>query len=93
MRFFSKRMMERIDYWRGFTGGFLAGVAIGAWIYFSPGKNRKPADLEGFDPEETNHVHLRRESAESAGDPTQLVSENAGASKIDFQRPGHNSAS
>jgi hypothetical protein len=93
MRFFSKRMMERIDYWRGFTGGFLAGVAIGAWIYLSPGKNRKPADLEGFDPEETNHVHLRRDSAESAGDPSWLIPENAGATRMDFQRPSQNHVS
>jgi hypothetical protein len=29
-------MMERIDYWKGFTGGLLAGVAIGTWIYLLP---------------------------------------------------------
>ena len=28
-------MIQRIDYWRGFTGGFLAGVAIGTLIYLS----------------------------------------------------------
>jgi len=49
-------MMERIDYWRGFTGGFLAGVAVGAWIYLSPGKNRKPADLEGLDQGEVDEI-------------------------------------
>jgi len=86
-------MMERIDYWRGFTGGFLAGVAVGAWIYLSPGKNRKPADLEGLDQGEVDEIFLRRESAESAGDPSRLIPENAGATRIDFQRPGQNPAS
>jgi hypothetical protein len=87
-------MMKRIDYWRGFTGGLLAGVAIGAWIYLSPGKGRKSVDLEGFDQEETNNdVYLRRESAESAGDPSLLIPENAGATRMDFQRPSQNPAS
>ena len=47
-------MMQRIDYWRGFTGGLLAGVAIGAWVYFSPRPNRKVADSVDFGREESD---------------------------------------
>ena len=57
-------MMERIDYWRGFTGGLLAGVAIGAWIYSSPARNRKSTDLEGFDDRKSPDLPLNRESPE-----------------------------
>jgi hypothetical protein len=86
-------MIERTDYWRGFTGGLLAGVAIGAWIYLSPGKARKPADLEGLDQGEVDEILLRGESAESAGDPATLIPEHAATTRMDFQRPSQNVAS
>ena len=79
--------MERLDYWRGFTGGLLAGVAIGAWIYSSSGRNRKSTDIEGFDDRKSIDILLNRESAERLGDPSQLVAERAGATRIDFERP------
>lgn len=44
--------MQRIDYWRGFSGGFLAGVAVGALIYFSPNPNKKYEEIEGVVPEQ-----------------------------------------
>jgi hypothetical protein len=78
-------MMERIDYWRGFTGGLLAGVAIGAWVYFSPRTSRETAN---FNREEADDLSLRRESAESAGDPSRLVPQITGAARMDFERPG-----
>ena len=34
-------MMQRMDYWQGFTGGFLAGVALGALLYFIPDLGKK----------------------------------------------------
>jgi hypothetical protein len=40
-------MMERINYWRGFTGGFLAGVAIGTLIYIYPGICKGITGTEG----------------------------------------------
>jgi hypothetical protein len=83
-------MNERIDFWRGFTGGLLAGVAIGAFIYFSP-RVHEGEDIitsDNFDLDRTDEFFLRRDAAESAGDPSRLVHETAGATKIDFERPG-----
>lgn len=79
-------MMERIDYWRGFTGGLIAGVAIGAWIYFSPRAERKVIDSEGFD-RRSDDITPHREAAESAGDPALLVSDAMGSARLDFERP------
>jgi hypothetical protein len=81
-------MMERIDYWRGFTGGFLAGVAIGAWVYFSPRISRKVGDYEGFDRERPDEPSLHRESAESVGDPSWLVPQTGNITRMDFERSG-----
>lgn len=66
---FSQRMMDRVDYWRGFTGGLLAGVAIGAWIYFSPSKS-KTIDSEGFDNEKQSGIFRRRGLEEVAVIPS-----------------------
>jgi hypothetical protein len=86
---FSPYMAERIDFWRGFTGGFLAGVAIGAFIYFSPRSHegRNIAAYNDFDLDETDEFFLRRDSAESAGDPSRLVPQTPGATRIDFESP------
>lgn len=45
-RSFSLEMMDRTEYWRGFTGGLLAGVVLGAWVYFSPRASRKIIDSQ-----------------------------------------------
>jgi len=79
-------MMERIDYWRGFTGGLIAGVAIGAWIYFSSRTERKIIDSESFD-HRPDDLSLRREAAERAGDPARLVPDAMGAARLDLERP------
>jgi hypothetical protein len=63
-------MMERIDYWRGFAGGFLAGVAIGAWIYFSPRKDGEVIDYEHLDRDGSQGLSVHREFAESAAKPS-----------------------
>lgn len=81
--------MERIDYWRGFAGGFLAGVAIGAWIYFTPRKDGKVIDDEGFVKVGSDDLPLHRESSDSADDPSRLVPETAGATRMEFERPSH----
>jgi hypothetical protein len=70
-----------MDYWRGFTGGFVAGVAIGALLYLSPKISGETAGPDG-------PLFLRRESPESAGDPAQLLPETAGVSKMEFERQG-----
>jgi hypothetical protein len=87
---FSPSMTERIDFWRGFVGGVVAGVAIGALIYFSPNarEDRDMASYNDFDVDETDEFFLRRDAAESAGDPSRLIHETAGATRIDFERPG-----
>jgi hypothetical protein len=87
-------MSERIDFWRGFVGGVVAGVAIGALIYFSPNarEGRDGASYNDFDVDETDEFFLRRDAAESAGDPSGLVREAAGATRIDFERPGQSPA-
>jgi hypothetical protein len=82
-------MMERIDYWRGFAGGFLAGVAIGAWVYFTPRKDGKVIDEADFDRNGSDNPNLHRASAESAGDPSWLIPERAGATRMEFERPSH----
>jgi hypothetical protein len=79
-------MMERIDYWRGFTGGLIAGVAIGAWIYFTPRSERKIIDSEDLDRRQDG-LSLRREAAESAGDPSSLIPDALGSTRLDFERP------
>jgi hypothetical protein len=87
-------MTERIDFWRGFVGGVVAGVAIGALIYFSPNarEEREMASYNDFDVDETDEFFLRRDGAESAGDPSRLIHETAGATRIDFERPGQRPA-
>ena len=87
---FSPSMTERIDFWRGFVGGVVAGVAIGALIYFSPNarEDRDMASYNDFDVDETDEFFLRRDAAESAGDPSRLIHETAGATRIEFERPG-----
>jgi hypothetical protein len=91
---FSLVMTERIDFWRGFTGGFLAGVAIGAFIYFSPAgrDSKESAQYNNFDSngdlDSTDEFFPRRDAAESAGDPSRLVHQTAGASRIDYEHPG-----
>src|ERR1700722_14789342 len=91
---FSPCMTERIDFWRGFVGGVVAGVAIGALIYFSPNdrEERDAALYNDFDVDETDEFFLRRDAAESAGDPSRLIHETAGATRIDFERPGQSPA-
>jgi hypothetical protein len=79
-------MIERMDYWRGFTGGLIAGVAIGAWVYFAPRTGRKTIDSECFEQENLHGLSLHRESVESAGDPAQLVPEKLGSARLDFER-------
>ncbi len=64
-----------MDYWRGFTGGLIAGVAIGAWVYFSPRVVRQHNDFERFNEEGPDGLSLHRESPESAGDPAKLLPE------------------
>ncbi|HYK37196.1 MAG TPA: hypothetical protein VEV40_14650 [Alloacidobacterium sp.] len=54
--------MERIDYWRGFTGGLIAGVAIGAWIYFSPRVSKEVDDLKELAEKEPGKFSLDREA-------------------------------
>ena len=84
-------MNERVDFWRGFAGGILVGVVVGAFTYFSP----KNADEESIMPtadsatERTNTLHLHRESAENAGDPASLILNMGTISRIDFESPGH----
>jgi hypothetical protein len=80
-------MMERIDYWRGFTGGLLAGIAIGTWVYFSPRLDRNTIDSKTFNKNAPDDVSLRRESPESAGDPSLLVPETTGLARMEFDRP------
>ena len=63
-------MMERIDYWRGFAGGFLAGVAIGAWIYFSPRKDGEVIDYEKLVLDRSKEPRLHPEFAASASRPS-----------------------
>jgi hypothetical protein len=82
-------MSERMDFWRGFTGGFLAGVVVGAFIYFSP-KNIDTADVTDDDSYGglTDSIALKRNSAESAEDPARLIPESGNLSKRDFERSG-----
>ncbi|HLH36307.1 MAG TPA: hypothetical protein VKX41_16660 [Alloacidobacterium sp.] len=80
-------MIERPEYWKGFTGGFVAGVAVGAWVYFSPRGRKIAKQLEGIPQRSSENLSLHRESAESAGDPSSLISETAGATRLDFERP------
>ena len=79
-------MIERMDYWRGFTGGLVAGIAIGAWIYFSPRLERKVIDSEKFNQDEEG-LSLHRDDPESAGDPARLVPEIMASGRLDFDRP------
>lgn len=81
-------MAERMDFWRGFSGGFLAGVAIGALIYFSPSSREGGENTarENFNSDVTDELFLNRDAAESAGDPSSLVPNTAGAARIDFER-------
>ena len=80
-------MMERIDYWRGFTGGLLAGIAIGTWVYMSPRADRNTIDSKTFNKNAPEEVTLRRETPRSAGDPSLLVPETTGAARTEFDRP------
>ena len=75
-----------MDYWKGFTGGLLAGMALGIWVYFSPRFDRKVIDYDGLRKEGPERIPLHRESPESAGDPAQLVPDTLGSSKLDFER-------
>jgi len=63
-------MMERTDYWRGFTGGLITGVAIGAWIYLSPRMNRQTIDFDGFDRETPEKLPQRQKSMGDATVPS-----------------------
>jgi hypothetical protein len=80
-------MIERMDYWRGFTGGLVTGIAIGAWIYFSPRTDRKVIDSESFQRESVEDISLRRGAPESAGEPARLVPETLTSGRLDFERP------
>jgi hypothetical protein len=84
-------MIDRVDFWRGFAGGILVGVVVGAFTYFSP-KNADDGDIMPIADstgERTNALHLHRESAENAGDPAGLIPNAGTLSRIDFERPGH----
>ena len=84
---FTQSMIERMDYWRGFTGGLVAGIAIGAWMYFSPRANRKIIDSERFEWERSGDLSMHREAPESAGDPAGLIPERLNSARLDFERP------
>jgi hypothetical protein len=75
-------MMERTDYWRGFTGGLITGVAIGAWIYFSPRMNRQTIDFDSFDRETADGLAQGRKPGEGVNNPSlhvpPIVESNAG---------------
>jgi len=48
-------MIERIEYWKGFTGGFIAGVVAGAWIYLSQRPSQNVIDVERFSRRESHN--------------------------------------
>jgi hypothetical protein len=85
---------ERIDFWRGFSGGLLAGVAIGAFIYFSPRNSSETGALTdaGGDRQPADPLFLHRDAAESAGDPAGLLPEAARISKVEFERHKQNAS-
>lgn len=55
-------MVERIEYWKGFTGGFIAGIVAGAWIYLSQRSSQNIIDAERFSHGESyNNPSLSRD--------------------------------
>jgi hypothetical protein len=85
-------MSERIDFWRGFAGGLLVGVVVGAFTYFSPKDGSESRSMPAADQaDELNRgqtLQLKREAAENAGDPARLLPDAGKISRIDFERPG-----
>lgn len=80
-------MAERIDFWRGFAGGFLAGIAIGTFSYLLPKLQEEKALSENhIDPGRVDRISLHRDSSESAGDPSTLIPERGVLDKLDFER-------
>jgi len=81
-------MSERIEFWRGFAGGLLAGVVVGAFSYLAKDTNEgRVVSLAEQIEERTNSLPLHRESAESAGDPAKLLPHAGTVASIDFERP------
>ena len=80
-------MSERIDFWRGFSGGLLAGVVVGAFIYLSPKNAEETASMnpEMSDGRQVDPLFLHREAKESGGDPSRLVPESTKISKIEHE--------
>jgi hypothetical protein len=86
-------MTERMDFWRGFAGGLLAGVVIGSFTYFSPRDtdDHPAATFADLDKNRASEkpMPLKREASENAGDPARLLPDTGTISRIDFERPSH----
>jgi hypothetical protein len=88
-------MPERVDFWRGFVAGTLAGMAVAAFSQYdlwrklttplaAPAKERLRNDFREHAPE----IAMHRETSESAGDPSRLTPARATNSVMPFVRPG-----
>ena len=88
-------MPERVDFWRGFIAGTLAGMAVAAFSQYdlwrklttplgAPAKERSTSDFREHDA----GISLHRETSESAGDPARLTPARATNSSMRFVRPG-----
>jgi hypothetical protein len=87
-------MPERVDFWRGFVAGTLAGMAVAAFSQYDLWRklttpNAEPAQpIRGGDFREyTASIPLRREAAESAGDPSRLAPARTSNSDVPFVLP------
>jgi hypothetical protein len=84
-------MSDRIDFWRGFAGGMLTGIVVGAFTYFSAKNPNDDKTITLTDHvsgrEITDSLHLNREAPEQAGDPAKLLPNIGNFSRVDFERP------
>lgn len=88
-------MPDRVDFWRGFVAGTLAGMAVAAFSQYdlwrklttptaTPAKLIRGGDFREY----TESIPLRREAAESAGDPSRLASARTSSPDMPFVLPG-----
>jgi len=59
-------MTERIDYWRGFTAGLIAGAVLGVWIYFSPRISKEVDELKELTEKASDKLSFGDEAQKTA---------------------------